>query len=172
MECQGPSQDGKMKEIKDFKSGLKQTSVDRNQNLHPLTEIKAKPASQGKVQKQWKNGSKTVLPIKVLATVNKACLRQQLPIQQSQVRWLYLYWTFINRRVKVINMTRNSGQLQKARIPPSLGLSALPSTRELVPLSSWKCLLLQIQKETLTQRFTIGSRTLPRRWHSELPNPT
>ena len=38
-----------MKEIKDFKSGLKQTSVDRNQNLHPLTEIKAKPASQGKV---------------------------------------------------------------------------------------------------------------------------
>ena len=56
MECQGPSQDGKMKEIKDFKSGLKQTSVDRNQDLHSLIQIKGKASLSGegsKAMEKW-----------------------------------------------------------------------------------------------------------------------
>lgn len=56
MECQGPSQDGKMKEIKEFKSGLKQTSMDRNQDLHSLTQIKGKASLSGegsKAMEKW-----------------------------------------------------------------------------------------------------------------------
>lgn len=55
-----------MKDIKDFKPGLKQTSVDRNQNLHPLTQIKAKPASQGKFKSNAKMVQKQSFPSRFL----------------------------------------------------------------------------------------------------------
>lgn len=139
---------------------------------------RAKPASQGRAPKHMPTGWRAVFPITFLTTVNKACLRQQLPVWQSETWWLYLFWTFTNRKVMVINMTSDSGQEPRGcccKRPDSFSLCAdseLLYTRKPDTLSLWECLLLPSDPRGIRDIVTHPLFwDIATEWHSEWLSP-